>query len=38
MIAFNRHILGLLDIVHTLQNGQTMPYTGNAHTLEVVML
>lgn len=37
MVAFYRHILGLLDIVHAFQYGESVADTCNAHRLEVVV-
>lgn len=38
MVALNRHVLGLLDIVNRLQNGESVTDAGDTHLLEVVML
>lgn len=37
MIVFYGHILGLLHVVNTLKDGQSVADTGDAHGLEVVM-
>lgn len=38
MVAFDGNILGLLDIIDTFQNGQSMANAGNAHAFQVIML
>ena len=38
MIALDWHILGFLDIVDALQDGQAVAYTRNSHALQIVML
>lgn len=37
MIAFQRHILRLLDLVHALQDCQPVADTGDAHGLEIIV-
>lgn len=38
MVAFDRNLLCLFDLVDALQNRQTVADTGNSHLLQIVVL